>query len=127
LSPQIFHWCGCLWRWRFYRQNAGTRLVILAVAGATDLLDGVLARRFGSSRFGPVIDRCRQALRGGRVRCRAVLRQLAWYEIAGVLARDRRDRGLRGYGDPGPRGRHSARAGGKAVTLLQLLTLIAFC
>ena len=33
----------------------GWRFVVLATAAATDLLDGQLARRFGSSRFGAVI------------------------------------------------------------------------
>ena len=32
------------------------RMVILATAAATDLLDGVLARRFGSSALGTLLD-----------------------------------------------------------------------
>src|SRR5512143_1451338 len=36
--------------------DALARLLILGVASATDLLDGFLARRLGSSRFGAFID-----------------------------------------------------------------------
>jgi phosphatidylglycerophosphate synthase len=109
-------------------QNAGTRLVILAVAGATDLLDGVLARRFGSSRFGPVIDPVADKLFAAAAFGVVLFSgKLAWYEVAGVLARDLvatvafAITAIRGHAAAIP-----ARAGGKAVTLLQLLTLIAF-
>ena len=104
------------------------RLIVLAVAGATDLLDGVIARRIGSSRFGGFIDPVADKLfmlaaffvvvRSG---------QLTWYETAGVLLRDlvatiaflvtllsRRPTAI------------PARLGGKAVTVAQLLTLVAF-
>jgi phosphatidylglycerophosphate synthase len=104
------------------------RMVILAVAAATDLLDGPLARRFGPSAFGslidPVADKLFMASAFGVV---AVSGRLTPYEIAGVLLRDiaatvaflatvmsRRPRSI------------PARAGGKAVTVAQGLTLVAF-
>ncbi len=104
------------------------RIVVLAAAAASDLLDGQLARRFGSSRFGtvidPVADKLFMAAAFGVV---AVSGRLEPYEIAGVLLRDivatvaflatifsRRPRAI------------PARAGGKAVTVAQVLTLLAF-
>ena len=104
------------------------RMVILATAAATDLLDGVLARRFGSSALGtlldPVADKLFMAAAFGVV---AVSGLLTPYEVAGVLLRDivatvafaltiysRRPRAI------------PARAGGKAVTVAQVLTLVAF-
>lgn len=104
------------------------RLVIVAVAGGTDLLDGFIARRIGSSRFGPVIDpvadKLFMASAFGTV---VVSGQLAWWEILGVLARDLAAAiafavtAVRGHASAIP-----ARAGGKAVTFLQVLTLFAF-
>lgn len=104
------------------------RLVVLAAAAASDLLDGQLARRFGSSRFGavidPVADKLFMASAFGVV---AASGRLEPYEIVGVLLRDivatvaflatifsHRPRAI------------PARAGGKAVTVAQVLTLIAF-
>ena len=104
------------------------RMAILAIAAATDLLDGPLARRFGSSALGslidPVADKLFMASAFGVV---AVSGRLAPYEIVGVLLRDivatvaflatvfsRRPRAI------------PARAGGKAVTVAQVLTLVAF-
>jgi CDP-diacylglycerol--glycerol-3-phosphate 3-phosphatidyltransferase/cardiolipin synthase len=104
------------------------RIVVLAAAAASDLLDGQLARRFGSSRFGavidPVADKLFMASAFGVV---AVSGRLEPYEIAGVLLRDivatvaflatifsHRPRAI------------PARAGGKAVTVAQVLTLLAF-
>ena len=104
------------------------RMVILAIAAATDLLDGPLARRFGSSTLGslidPVADKLFMAAAFGVV---AVSGSLAPYEVLGVLLRDivatvafgvtiysRRPRSI------------PARAGGKAVTVAQVLTLVAF-
>ncbi|HEY7614070.1 MAG TPA: CDP-alcohol phosphatidyltransferase family protein [Gemmatimonadales bacterium] len=104
------------------------RMVILAMAAATDLLDGPLARRFGSSALGtlidPVADKLFMAAAFGVV---AVSGRLAPYEIVGVLLRDivaavafaltiysHRPRAI------------PARAGGKAVTVAQVLTLVAF-
>ena len=104
------------------------RSVILAVAAGTDLLDGPLARRFGSSRFGPfldpLVDKLFMASAFGAVLFSGRLR---FYEILAVLARDivaaaaffavtflRRPLSI------------SARPGGKAVTVAQTLTLAAF-
>jgi phosphatidylglycerophosphate synthase len=104
------------------------RLGLLAAAAATDLLDGPLARRFGSSSLGtlidPVADKLFMASAFGVV---AFSGQLQLYEILGVLLRDivatvafvatllsHRPRAI------------PARAGGKAVTVAQMLTLLAF-
>ena len=106
----------------------GWRFVVLGTAAATDLLDGQLARRFGSSRFGavidPVADKLFMASAFGVV---ALSGRLEPYEIVGVLLRDivatiafvvtlvsKRPRAI------------PARAGGKAVTVAQVLTLVAF-
>jgi CDP-diacylglycerol---glycerol-3-phosphate 3-phosphatidyltransferase len=105
-----------------------TRVVILAVAGATDLIDGWVARRWGSSRLGvfldPVADKIFVAAAFGVV---LVSGRLSWWEIVLVLLRDilatlafivtlfwERPAAI------------PARAGGKVVTLLQLATLLAF-
>lgn len=107
--------------------SAGWRLAIVAVAAASDLGDGMLARRFGSSRAGavldPVADKFFMAVTFVTVARRGLL---DWYELLGVLLRDilavlgfvftwllRRPVAL------------PARAGGKAVTIAQLLTLVA--
>ena len=104
------------------------RLVILGVAAVTDLLDGPLARRLGSSALGslidPVADKLFMASAFGVV---ALSGRLAIYEVVGVLLRDivatvafattvlsHRARAI------------PARAGGKAVTVAQVLTLVAF-
>lgn len=104
------------------------RLALLAAAAGSDLLDGQLARRFGSSSLGvvidPVADKLFMASAFGVV---AFSGRLEWYEILGALLRDivatiafvvtyfsRRPRSI------------PARAGGKAVTVLQVLTLLAF-
>lgn len=104
------------------------RLAILAVAAATDLLDGPLARRFGSSALGsvidPVADKLFMASAFGVV---AFSGRLEAYEIVGILLRDivaavafgatlftHRPRAI------------PARPGGKAVTVAQVLTLLAF-
>jgi phosphatidylglycerophosphate synthase len=108
--------------------NAEWRLVILASSAATDVLDGPVARRFGSSHLGslvdPIADKVFMACAFGVV---AVSRKLELYEIAAVLLRDlvaavafastivaRRPRAI------------PARPGGKAVTVAQMLTLLAF-
>lgn len=104
------------------------RLAVLAAAAATDLLDGPLARRRGASRFGavldPIADKVFMACAFGVV---LVSGRLAAYEVAGVLVRDlwaaaafvatillRRPVAI------------PARLGGKAVTVAQVLTLVAF-
>jgi phosphatidylglycerophosphate synthase len=108
--------------------DANWRLGVLAAAAASDLLDGPLARRFGSSVFGPVVDpiadKLFMACAFGVV---AFSGKLELYEIAAVLLRDavaavafvstflsHRPRAI------------PARPGGKAVTVAQVLTLIAF-
>lgn len=104
------------------------RLAVLFLAAATDLLDGFLARRFGGSRFGavldPIVDKLFMACAFGVV---AFSLRLQWYEILGVLLRDiwaflafvgtaivHRPTAI------------PARPGGKAVTVAQVLTLVAF-
>jgi phosphatidylglycerophosphate synthase len=104
------------------------RLVALLLAAVTDLGDGWVARRFGASRIGsvldPIADKLFMVAAFGVVIASG---QLAWYEGLAVLLRDiiasvavvitvvqRRPTAI------------PARIGGKAVTLLQLLTLLAF-
>lgn len=104
------------------------RIGILVVAALSDLLDGYLARHLGSSRFGafldPVVDKLFMAAAFGVVAFSGVL---SWYEILGALLRDvwataaflgtlifRRPTAI------------PARYGGKAVTVGQVLTLMAF-
>lgn len=108
--------------------DAGWRTAILAVAAATDLGDGLIARRWGASRLGafidPVVDKLFAACAFGVV---AFSGKLAPLEVLGVLARDvaaavaflatvllRRPASI------------PARLGGKAVTVGQLLTIMAF-
>lgn len=108
--------------------HAGWRFAILSVAAATDLLDGFLARRLGGSRLGAVLDPVADKLFMACAFTVVLLsRQLAWYEVIGVMARDLAATGafiavwLRRRPAAIP-----ARAGGKAVTVAQLLTLLAF-
>jgi len=103
------------------------QLAIVAAAAATDVGDGLLARRYGSSRAGavldPVADKLFMVVAFVTIARRGLL---DWYELLGVLLRDvlavlgffatwllRRPVAL------------PARAGGKAVTIAQLLTLVA--
>ena len=102
-------------------------LAIVGVAAATDFADGRLARRFGGSRIGPVLDPIAdKAFMAAAFLTLASRGLLAWYELIGVLLRDilavlgfaatwmwRRPVAL------------PARAGGKAVTVAQLVTLAA--
>jgi CDP-diacylglycerol--glycerol-3-phosphate 3-phosphatidyltransferase/cardiolipin synthase len=106
-------------RWRFG---------ILALAAATDLLDGFLARRFGGSRFGavldPIADKLFMACAFGVVLFSG---KLQFYEIVAALLRDI-------WASvafwitvfTGKPTAIPARLGGKAVTIGQLLTLLAF-
>ena len=104
------------------------RLVILIAAAVSDLADGIVARRYGGSRLGsfldPVADKFFMAA-GFLVVLLA--EALAPVEVLGVLARDlaaaaaflvtvllRQPAAI------------PARLGGKAVTVGQLLTLLAF-
>ena len=104
------------------------RFTILALAAISDLLDGFLARRLGPSRLGafvdPVADRLFMACGFGVV---ALSGLLHWWEVAGVLLRDI-TASIAFFVTAGL-GRASsipARLGGKAVTLAQMLTLLAF-
>lgn len=104
------------------------RLAILLAAAGTDLLDGQIARRYGASRLGavldPVADKLFMATAFGVV---AFSGRLAWYEVAAALMRD--IVATVAFVVTAIRGRPSAipaRAGGKAVTLGQVLTLAAF-
>ena len=108
--------------------DARWRLGLLAAAAATDLVDGFVARRWGSSRLGafldPVADKLFMAAAFTVVLLSGRLHPL---EVLGVLARDvaaafaflatvllRRPAAI------------PARLGGKIVTVGQLLTLLAF-
>lgn len=104
------------------------RLVLLALAAATDFGDGWWARRFGGSRIGvmldPIVDKLFMAAAFGVVLFSGTL---AWYEVAALLIRDL----IASVAFFITVATHRAttvpaRAGGKAVTLLQLLTLLAF-
>jgi cardiolipin synthase len=103
------------------------QLAIVAAAAASDVADGFLARRVGASRAGAVLDPIADKVFMG-VAFATIARRglLTWYELIGVLLRDilavlgflatwllRRPVAL------------PARAGGKAVTIAQLLTLVA--
>jgi CDP-diacylglycerol--glycerol-3-phosphate 3-phosphatidyltransferase/cardiolipin synthase len=104
------------------------RLAVLAVAAVTDLLDGAIARRIGSSRFGgfidPVADKLFMLAAFGVV---VASGRLAWYEVAGVLLRDLvATIAFLGTLVSGRPMAIPARLGGKAVTVAQVLTLIAF-
>lgn len=109
-------------------RHPGWQLAIVATAAVSDLLDGALARRYGGSRLGAVLDPIADKLFVAAAFLVVAQRGLLeWWEIAGVLARDivaiigslvvwltSRPVAL------------PARAGGKAVTVCQLLTLVAF-
>jgi phosphatidylglycerophosphate synthase len=104
------------------------RLIILALAAATDLGDGWVARRFGGSRFGavldPIADKLFVAVAFAVVWAAGAL---TWYEVVAVLARD--IVATIAFASTVASGRATAvpaRLGGKAVTLLQMLTLVVF-
>lgn len=108
--------------------EAEVRFLTVVLAGVTDLLDGAVARRIGGSRLGafldPVTDKLFMAAAFAVV---ALSGRLAWYEIAGVLARDAV--ATIAFLVTAVSGRASAipaRLGGKAVTVCQMLTLLAF-
>jgi CDP-diacylglycerol--glycerol-3-phosphate 3-phosphatidyltransferase/cardiolipin synthase len=104
------------------------QLGIVGMAALSDLLDGPVARRFGSSVFGPVLDPIAdKVFMAGAVGVVAFSGKLEVYEIVGVLLRDiaatvafaatllsHRPRAI------------PARSSGKAVTVAQVLTLVAF-
>lgn len=108
--------------------DATIRLIILLVAAGTDLLDGFLARRFGGSRFGALIDPVADKLfMLAAFVVVALSGRLAWYEIGGVLLRDlvATIAFLVTLGSGRPMA-IPARLGGKAVTVAQVLTVFAF-
>ncbi len=104
------------------------RLTIVFIAAVSDFVDGIWARRLGGSRLGVVLDPVCDKL-FMLAAFLAVWRSgvLVWYEIVGVLLRDIvaalafLGTVLRRHPTTLP-----ARAGGKAVTVVQLLTLVAF-
>jgi phosphatidylglycerophosphate synthase len=110
-----------------FAQRPLERLAIVALAATSDVADGLLARRTGGSRWGPVLDPIADkafiATAFVTLAAHGVLHPL---EIIAALSRDivaviafagvailRRPVAL------------PARAGGKAVTVCQVLTLIA--
>jgi CDP-diacylglycerol--glycerol-3-phosphate 3-phosphatidyltransferase/cardiolipin synthase len=104
------------------------RFLILLVAGASDLVDGWVARRLGPSRLGafidPVVDKLFML---AAVLVVAASGRLHWYEVAGLLLRDAV--ATLAFLVVTVRGRPAsipARPGGKAVTLAQLATIAAF-
>lgn len=106
----------------------GVRLAILAAAATTDLLDGFIARRIGSSRFGsfldPVADKLFMLCAFGVV---VFSGRLAPFEVLAVLLRD--VVATIAFVVTFVSGRPAAipaRVGGKAVTVGQVLTLVAF-
>lgn len=104
------------------------RLVILAAAAGSDLLDGLLARRLGGSRLGAFIDPVADKLfMLAAFIVVALSGELTWYEIVGVLLRDlvATVAFITTYISGRPMA-IPARLGGKAVTVAQVLTLVAF-
>jgi cardiolipin synthase len=104
------------------------RLAVLGTAAVTDVIDGMWARRLGGSRLGVVLDPvCDKLFMAATFLTVYRSGALSLWEIGGVLVRDvlaavaflatlllRHPTTL------------PARAGGKAVTVCQLLTLLAF-
>lgn len=106
----------------------GVRLAILAAAATTDLLDGFIARRIGSSRFGafldPVADKLFMLCAFGVV---VLSGRLAPFEVLAVLLRDVvATIAFMATLVSGRPAAIPARVGGKAVTVGQVLTLVAF-
>ena len=108
--------------------DPSVRLVVLGLAGVSDLGDGWLARRFGGSRIGAVLDPIADKLFIA-VAFAVVwgVGALTWYEVVAVLARD--IIATIAFVSTVATGRATAvpaRLGGKVVTVLQMLTLIVF-
>jgi phosphatidylglycerophosphate synthase len=108
--------------------GTAVRLAVLCVAAATDLGDGWVARRFGGSRIGAVLDPIADKLFVAVAFIVVGLSgRLAWYEVIAVLARD--IVATVAFVVTLANGRATAvpaRLGGKVVTLLQMLTLVFF-
>ena len=111
-----------------FAHGVGPQLVLLALAAATDFSDGWVARRWGSSRVGavldPIADKLFMASAFGVVLFSGALAPL---EVLAVVIRDL-VASIAFFITIARRRRTAvpARAGGKAVTLLQLVTLVAF-
>jgi cardiolipin synthase (CMP-forming) len=108
--------------------HTGWRLAIVGAAAVTDLLDGPLARRHGSSVYGPVLDPIAdKVFMAAAVGVVAVSGRLDALEIIGVLLRDIVATGAFAatFFSDHPRV-IPARWSGKAVTVAQILTLVAF-
>ncbi len=109
-------------------QGTETRFLIVLAAAVTDVIDGVWARRLGGSRVGAVLDPvCDKLFMAAAFVVVYRSGALSLAELGGVLIRDI----VAGLGFFATvLLRHAttlpARAGGKAVTVCQLLTLIAF-
>ncbi len=108
--------------------SSTARLAVLAAAAATDLLDGFIARRIGSSRFGSFLDPVADKLFMVSAFAVVVLSgRLAPFEVLAVLLRD--VVATIAFAATLVSGRPAAipaRVGGKAVTVGQVLTLVAF-
>jgi cardiolipin synthase (CMP-forming) len=108
--------------------HSGWRLAIVGAAALSDLLDGPVARRLGSSPFGAVLDPIADKLfMASAVGVVAFSGRLEIYEIIGVLLRDI----VATVAFAGTLISHQpraipARSSGKAVTVAQTLTLVAF-
>ena len=106
----------------------GWHLAMVAAAAASDFADGRLARRLGPSRTGVVLDPVADKL-FMLAAFLTVARHglLGWWELLLVLSRDIvaavAALGVLVLGRPMTL---PARAGGKAVTVCQLLTLVAY-
>lgn len=109
-------------------QDGPARIGILAVAAASDLLDGWVARHRGGSRFGVFLDPVADKIFIGTAFLVVLLSgRLEWWEVALVVLRDilATLAFLVSLFWKGPRA-IPARIGGKIVTVLQLATLFAF-
>ena len=108
-------------------RHPGGQLAVVALVAGTDFADGVLARRFGGSPLGavldPIADKAFMAVAFVTLASRGLLE---WFDLVGVLLRD--ILAVFGFVVTGLAGRAvalPARAGGKAVTVSQILTLVA--
>lgn len=108
--------------------HTGWRLGIVGTVALTDLLDGPVARRLGSSPYGPVIDPIAdKVFMAAAVGVVAFSGRLEVWEIIGVLIRDIVATVAFGATLLSHQPRAiPARSSGKAVTVAQILTLVAF-
>lgn len=109
-------------------EDQSVRLAVVLAAAASDVVDGIWARRLGGSRIGVILDPvCDKLFMVSTFAIVFASGRLLPLEVLGVLIRDvvaflafltsvvlRHPTTL------------PARAGGKAVTVCQILTLIAF-